>query len=89
MSPSAPDDMRSRWPGGESEASGFLEARGFTLGSDWCWRHPGKSLAGMDGREFDAICYTVLEWDFGGFSPDPDPEPPGRTVAREGTNHEG
>ena len=43
----------------------YLEAQGFVLGRDWCWRHPENREA--TEKEADAIIYLIEEWDFGGY----------------------
>jgi hypothetical protein len=61
--PSTTPERRARWPGGDCEAIGYLESRGFKLTHDWLWLGPRKDLT---CREQDALIYLIEEWDYGG-----------------------
>ncbi len=61
--PSAPDDMRARW--GDEDAETYLHARGYTSDADFNWRHP--TITEPNQKDWDAIDYMELEWDYGNF----------------------
>ncbi len=63
--PSTTPARAARWPGGDSEAIGYLEVQGFTLTRQWQWVPPSSDHA-LSEREADAIVYLIQEWDFGG-----------------------
>lgn len=50
----------------ETAAISFLEARGFMLGSNWCWhtdRH--KCLDDLSHYEYMCVLYLIEDWDYG------------------------
>lgn len=62
--PTAPKELRDKFPGMDTEALQLLEAAGFTVSKDFIVRKP-KPDYNPSSREFDAIDYLVEEWDYG------------------------
>jgi hypothetical protein len=57
-----------RWFGDPVDEGGpirFLEAHGYTLLENWCWRKPVPSHT-VSGEEVECIMFLIHEWDFGG-----------------------
>lgn len=62
--PQASDELRAKWPGGDSEACRYLEGRGYKLRSDWQW--DVTDVTDELERDVSAIQYLIDEWDYGG-----------------------
>lgn len=62
--PSGPPELREEF-GDAADAISFLEKRGYVLTREFRWRAPSPERE-PTAKELRAICYLVLEWDFGG-----------------------
>jgi hypothetical protein len=67
--PQASEELRKLWGGsdgvGEDKAEKFLKSHGYKLRRDWRWELPTSNHSITDD-EFDALCFLVDEWDYGG-----------------------
>lgn len=69
--PQASDEARAEWSGPNDEtALAYLEARGYVLDPEWCWRPPTKGWKPTD-KDWSAMRFLVEEWDYGGYDPEP------------------
>lgn len=63
--PQTTADRARRWPGGDSQAMLYLQAKGFKITKGWLWLAPTSDY-NISIFEADAIIYLIEEWDFGG-----------------------
>ncbi|MBS7811199.1 hypothetical protein [Roseococcus pinisoli] len=63
--PQADPELRAEWPGGDDEATSYLEERGYVLLRTWDYVIP--PFHQITDRELSAILYLQDEWDWGGF----------------------
>lgn len=73
--PSTSDERAARWPGMDTQATEYLEGRGYILSRDgkWEWSMPEDATA-PSARDVDAVLYLIEEWDFGGLRNSPSVE---------------
>lgn len=66
--PEAPQYLRDEFPDADGDA--WLYSRGFKLNRRWEWVPPsGHEFV---QRDWDAIDYMIMEWDFGGLAGEQD-----------------
>jgi hypothetical protein len=66
--PQASPELRAEWPGGDKEATSFLQFQGYRLNRRWQWVRPHAGHV-VTEREASAIQYLIDEWDFDGLQP--------------------
>lgn len=65
--PSTSDELRAEWPGGDTQATAHLTAKGFELTKEWLWIMPYRHYR-LTMRDSRAIQYMIEEWDYGGLA---------------------
>jgi hypothetical protein len=73
--PQATEELRRKWATdgenggvGEEKAIQFLQSHGYHLQRDWRWKLPDPKHQ-ITNAEYEAMCFLVDEWDFGGIAP--------------------
>jgi hypothetical protein len=77
--PSGPPELHAKWcaldphGNGDIAAITYLQQHGWRYNSRWEWIPPACRRRRCPDEEAEAISYLIMEWDWGGIAPDPEP----------------